>query len=94
MELALASYPGFHLTGPPAKGTPYGVFEAAYVAQDAVAHVAVLPDGQQQRIPTPDPRVRPRLAGHRRPVARIAPVSREMVLNYVCHQTFGLPKSY
>ncbi|MEU9609672.1 acyl-CoA dehydrogenase family protein [Streptomyces sp. NPDC048057] len=27
-------------------------------------------------------------------VARIAPVSREMVLNYVSHQTLGLPKSY
>ncbi|MEV8128580.1 acyl-CoA dehydrogenase family protein [Streptomyces sp. NPDC085944] len=27
-------------------------------------------------------------------VARIAPVSREMILNYVCHQTLGLPKSY
>lgn len=27
-------------------------------------------------------------------VARIAPVSREMVLNFVSHQTLGLPKSY
>ncbi|MFI9766991.1 acyl-CoA dehydrogenase family protein [Streptomyces sp. NPDC052415] len=27
-------------------------------------------------------------------VARIAPVSREMILNYVSHQTLGLPKSY
>ncbi|MFC9845845.1 acyl-CoA dehydrogenase family protein [Streptomyces sp. NPDC127595] len=27
-------------------------------------------------------------------VARIAPVSREMVLNYISHQTLGLPKSY
>ncbi|CAL9486400.1 Acyl-CoA dehydrogenase fadE12 [Streptomyces sp. enrichment culture] len=27
-------------------------------------------------------------------VARIAPVSREMVLNYVSHQSLGLPKSY
>ncbi|WP_078594394.1 acyl-CoA dehydrogenase family protein [Streptomyces sp. NRRL S-920] len=27
-------------------------------------------------------------------VARIAPVSREMILNYVSHRTLGLPKSY
>ncbi|MGX1542117.1 acyl-CoA dehydrogenase family protein [Streptomyces adustus] len=27
-------------------------------------------------------------------VARIAPVSREMILNYISHQTLGLPKSY
>nr|WP_190130095.1 acyclic terpene utilization AtuA family protein [Streptomyces mashuensis] len=45
VELALASYPGFHLTAPPGKGTPYGVFEAVYVDADAVRHVAVLPDG-------------------------------------------------
>jgi alkylation response protein AidB-like acyl-CoA dehydrogenase len=27
-------------------------------------------------------------------LARIAPVSREMILNYVAHKTLGLPKSY
>ncbi|MCF3178218.1 acyl-CoA/acyl-ACP dehydrogenase [Streptomyces sioyaensis] len=27
-------------------------------------------------------------------VARVAPVSREMILNFVSHQTLGLPKSY
>ena len=27
-------------------------------------------------------------------VTRIAPVSREMILNYVSHHTLGLPKSY
>lgn len=27
-------------------------------------------------------------------VARVAPVSREMILNYVSHRTLGLPKSY
>ncbi|WP_372347605.1 acyl-CoA dehydrogenase family protein [Streptomyces sp. KL116D] len=32
------------------------------------------------------------IAGSR--VARIAPVSREMILNYVSHQSLGLPKSY
>jgi hypothetical protein len=51
--LALASYPGFHVTAPPADATPFGVYTAAYVPQDAVAHTAVLPDGTRQRIAPP-----------------------------------------
>ncbi|MDX2833568.1 acyclic terpene utilization AtuA family protein [Streptomyces scabiei] len=51
VELALASYPGFHVLAPPGKGTPYGVFEAAYVPQGEAAHTAVLDDGR--RIPVP-----------------------------------------
>ncbi|EHN72699.1 hypothetical protein SMCF_7885 [Streptomyces coelicoflavus ZG0656] len=51
IELALASYPGFHVLAPPGKGAPYGVFEAAHVPQDAVDHVAVLHDGR--RVPVP-----------------------------------------
>ncbi|MEV6022430.1 acyclic terpene utilization AtuA family protein [Streptomyces sp. NPDC052036] len=51
IELALASYPGFHVVAPPGKGSPYGVFEAAYVDRDAVGHTAVLHDGR--RIPVP-----------------------------------------
>ncbi|WP_412180567.1 acyclic terpene utilization AtuA family protein [Streptomyces sp. ADMS] len=53
VELALASYPGFHVLAPPGKGAPYGIFEAEYVPQDAVDHVAVLDDGR--RIPVPPP---------------------------------------
>ena len=53
VELALASYPGFHVLAPPGKGAPYGVFEAEYVPQDAVDHLAVLADGR--RIPVPPP---------------------------------------
>ncbi|MFG2474061.1 acyclic terpene utilization AtuA family protein [Streptomyces fagopyri] len=49
VELALASYPGFHVLAPPGKGSPYGVFEDSRVPQDAVDQVAVLPDGR--RIP-------------------------------------------
>ncbi|GFE14942.1 exopolyphosphatase [Streptomyces glebosus] len=45
VELALASYPGFHVTAPPGKGTPYGVFEAVAVDAAEVPHCAVLPDG-------------------------------------------------
>jgi hypothetical protein len=58
VELALASYPGFHVLAPPGKAAPYGVFEAATVPQGAVDHVAVLPDGR--RIPVePPPDTRP-----------------------------------
>jgi hypothetical protein len=45
IELALASYPGFHVTAPPADASPYGVYTAAFVDKDAVPHVAVRPDG-------------------------------------------------
>ncbi|MFE1587238.1 acyclic terpene utilization AtuA family protein [Streptomyces sp. NPDC058737] len=51
IELALASYPGFHVLAPPGKGAPYGVFEAAHVPRDTVDHVAVLHDGR--RVPVP-----------------------------------------
>ncbi|MGX1854772.1 DUF1446 domain-containing protein [Streptomyces sp. NBC_01456] len=66
VELALASYPGFHVTAPPGKGTPYGVFEAVAVDAAEVAHLAVLPDGtevhcqpsgdtrQWERLPDPE----------------------------------------
>ncbi|MFH9571939.1 acyclic terpene utilization AtuA family protein [Streptomyces sp. NPDC017454] len=47
VELALSSYPGFHVPAPPGKGTPYGVFEAARVPREAVDHVAVLHDGRR-----------------------------------------------
>ncbi|MFM9368279.1 acyclic terpene utilization AtuA family protein [Streptomyces sp. Da 82-17] len=53
IELALGSYPGFHVTAPPGKGAPYGVFRAAYVGQGEVPHVAVLPDGARADIPPP-----------------------------------------
>ncbi|WP_051819823.1 acyclic terpene utilization AtuA family protein [Streptomyces sp. NRRL S-920] len=52
VELALGSYPGFHVTAPPGKGAPYGVFEAAYVDRSGVAHVAVLPDGERRPVPS------------------------------------------
>ncbi|CAL9504506.1 acyclic terpene utilization AtuA family protein [Streptomyces sp. enrichment culture] len=54
VELALASYPGFHVLAPPGKGAPYGVFQGVYVPQEDVPHVAVLPDGR--RVPVAPPR--------------------------------------
>ncbi|MBF9073095.1 acyclic terpene utilization AtuA family protein [Streptacidiphilus fuscans] len=47
VELALAGYPGFHLTAPPDKGTPYGIFEALTADPADVSHTAVLPDGSR-----------------------------------------------
>ncbi|MGW0788312.1 acyclic terpene utilization AtuA family protein [Streptomyces sp. NPDC002911] len=55
VELALGSYPGFHVTAPPGKGAPYGVFEAACVPAGEVEHVAVLPDGTRETVPAAGP---------------------------------------
>lgn len=54
VELALAGYPGFHLTAPPGEASPYGVFTAAAVDAADVEHVAVLPDGARVVVP-PNP---------------------------------------
>lgn len=51
VELALASYPGFHVTAPPGDGQVYGVFTAGYVDADRVAHTAVHADGTRTEIP-------------------------------------------
>ncbi|SCE79242.1 Protein of unknown function [Micromonospora purpureochromogenes] len=53
VELALASYPGCTLTTLPGDATPYGVFTADTVPQDAVEHIAVLPGGERVPIPPP-----------------------------------------
>ncbi|MGW0912229.1 acyclic terpene utilization AtuA family protein [Streptomyces sp. NPDC002784] len=53
IELALASYPGFHVLAPPGKGAPYGVFEDVYVPHGAAAHVAVLHDGRRIHVAPP-----------------------------------------
>ncbi|MCG7526272.1 DUF1446 domain-containing protein [Streptomyces sp. OfavH-34-F] len=53
IELALGSYPGFHVTAPPGKGAPYGVFEARHVPARDVEHLAVLPDGTRLAVSHP-----------------------------------------
>ena len=53
VELALASYPGFFGTRPPANGSPYGVFTAGYVDQAAVTPIAVRADGTRVPIAPP-----------------------------------------
>jgi hypothetical protein len=58
VELALASYPGFHVMAPPGTGAPYGVFEDVYVPHGAVDHMAVLHDGRRLPVaPAHDTRV-------------------------------------
>lgn len=54
VELALASYPGFHTTAPPSDGSVYGIFTAGYVPADEVPHVAVHPDGSRVDIAPAD----------------------------------------
>jgi Acyclic terpene utilisation family protein AtuA len=51
VELALASYPGFHVTAPPGEGQVYGVFTAGYVEATEVPHIAVHADGARIDIP-------------------------------------------
>jgi len=51
VELALASYPGFHTTAPPSGAAVYGLFTAGYVRAGEVAHTAVHADGTRVPIP-------------------------------------------
>jgi hypothetical protein len=50
VELALASYPGFHATAPPGEGQVYGVFTAGYAEAVEVPQVAVHADGSRTDI--------------------------------------------
>ncbi|RLV56139.1 DUF1446 domain-containing protein [Aeromicrobium phragmitis] len=54
VELALASYPGFHVTAPPSAASPFGIYRAAYLPQSEVPHVVVLADGTRIDIPPPE----------------------------------------
>ncbi len=53
VEVALASYPGFHTTAPPSSASPYGVFTPGYVDQSVPAHEVVLDDGTVEAVGTP-----------------------------------------
>ncbi|CAM5253671.1 exopolyphosphatase [Streptomyces avidinii] len=59
IELALGSYPGFHVTAPPGPAQPYGVFTSTLIPSDEVPHTAVLPDGTRLPVPPADPAARP-----------------------------------
>ncbi len=53
IQLALASYPGFSVTRPPAAGTPFGIYRAAYVPQDKVPHIVIDDSGNRTEIAPP-----------------------------------------
>ncbi len=73
VELALGSYPGFTMTGPPGPASPYAVYRAEYVDRAVVEHTVHLPDGTSVVLedppvaPSPEPettgRVRPDTGG-------------------------------
>jgi hypothetical protein len=50
-ELALAGYPGLHLTGPPTSGTSYGVYWPALVPAELVVPEVVHADGHRVVVP-------------------------------------------
>ncbi len=50
-ELALAGYPGLHLTAPPSAGTVYGVYWPALIPADLVIPTVVLPDDRRVEVP-------------------------------------------
>ncbi|RNL63315.1 acyclic terpene utilization AtuA family protein [Nocardioides marmoriginsengisoli] len=55
VELALASYPGFTMTAPPGRGSPYGIYRPAYVDRAEVTETVHLWDGTTVAIaPPPD----------------------------------------
>ena len=50
-ELALAGYPGLHITAPPGAGTAYGVYWPALVPAELVVPAVVLADGTRVEVP-------------------------------------------
>ncbi|KAA0919085.1 acyclic terpene utilization AtuA family protein [Dietzia sp. ANT_WB102] len=53
VAMTLSSYPGATPSGPPGRGAPYGVYIPAYLSQETVPHIAVLPDGTRVDIDPP-----------------------------------------
>jgi hypothetical protein len=54
VELALASYPGFTLTAPPGRGSPYGIYRPGYVDRADVEETVHLWDGRTITIDPPE----------------------------------------
>lgn len=52
VELALASYPGFTLTAPPGRGSPYGIYRPAYVDRAAVTETVHVVGGASSAVGT------------------------------------------
>ena len=71
VELALASYPGFTLTCPPAPPTPFGIYRPAYVDRSAVTQTVVHADGRREVVA--DPAVWYQTAENQRPDVPFVP---------------------
>ncbi|MET0237818.1 MAG: acyclic terpene utilization AtuA family protein [Kibdelosporangium sp.] len=56
VEIALASYPGFHVTAPPGDASPYGLFKPGYVDAELVEQIAVVDDQRIVIPPAPETR--------------------------------------
>ena len=54
IQLALASYPGFSVTRPPAASTPFGLYRPAHVPQSEVPHIVVHADGRREDVAPPE----------------------------------------
>ncbi|MEU7507286.1 acyclic terpene utilization AtuA family protein [Streptomyces lavendulae] len=63
VELALGSYPGFHVTAPPGPAQPYGVFTSATIEATRVPHTATLPDGTRVAVDSASPAFEARGSG-------------------------------
>jgi len=53
VELALASYPGFTMTAPPGRGSPYGIYRPEYVDRAEVTETVHLWDGSVLTVDAP-----------------------------------------
>ena len=51
VELAVAGYPGFHTTTPPASASEFGVYWPTLISANAVEHTVVHHDGHREVIP-------------------------------------------
>lgn len=67
-ELALAGYPGLHLTGPPTSAADYGVFWPALLPADLVTPRVVHAEGREVDVPHTAHR-----AAHRSPIVDASP---------------------
>ncbi|MDI6910750.1 acyclic terpene utilization AtuA family protein [Nocardioides sp.] len=92
VELALASYPGFTMTAPPAQPAPYGVYRAAYVERGAVTHTVVHADGRREVIADPTDLAEADHESGRRPSSYAAPadtLTRRVPLGTFVHARSG-----
>ncbi|SFC13833.1 Protein of unknown function [Nocardioides terrae] len=90
--LALASYPGFHVTAPPTSPAPYGVYRADHVDRSAVAHTVVMDDGTREQVADPPAYAAPEEPAAERPSADAAvadSLNRRLPLGTFVHARSG-----